>query len=144
MGRIPPYGCPSASTNMPSSKGKPTDPKLREKVKEEVKNSQTQMEAGKVNGLHGRLLNCPRSTRLEEADMRTRAAQRTSRRRGHQNRNLIRRKRRRTAAKTRKKKRRRRPRRATKKIKDQRSRRRLMRRSRERPRKSRKPSPSRA
>jgi hypothetical protein len=37
----------STSAKMPSSKGKPTDPKLREKVKEEVKNETNKDGGGK-------------------------------------------------------------------------------------------------
>ena len=96
----------SAPTNssvtiiMPSSKGKPTDPKLREKVKEDVKQETNkdgggkgQMSAWKVSSptaLKTRVTNnifrvkkSPRSMRRKEAHTRTSPAPRTSQRREH-------------------------------------------------------------
>lgn len=35
-----PKFAPTSTDNMPSSKGEPTDPELREKIKEEVKNEE--------------------------------------------------------------------------------------------------------
>jgi hypothetical protein len=95
------------STTMPSSKGKPTDPKLREQVKDEVKQETNkdgggkgQMSAWKVCAGRGRAAlvehqvtdhtrrqpKSQRSTRRRAATMRMRQAARTKRKRARRSR----------------------------------------------------------
>jgi hypothetical protein len=97
---------------MPSSKGKPTDPKLREKVKEEVKNKPnsdgggkgqwsawkvqyTSAESSTTDLIESRLRNFRRNMKHAAERMRTRGDPRMNRRRELQSPNRIRRKKRR-------------------------------------------------
>ena len=86
----------SGKRKMPSSKGKPTDPKLREEVKEEVKqeskgvyqiwgqhfqgDADAMQEVVLVHGPPGKQQNLPNDTRPKVVNMRIRRAPRTSQR----------------------------------------------------------------